>query len=148
MLIVSRVHLKALADLAEASFPAEACALLIGRRGPGLHYRITRVEPSRNQAADPGRGFEIDPGLRIGLQRELRRGLEQIVGVWHSHPNGRPEPSAADAAMIFEPDLCWLITAVEQGQALQTEAYVPAAGRGAGSRVADGFRRIELILAE
>jgi hypothetical protein len=36
------------------------------------------------------------------------------------------EPSAADAAMIYEPDLVWLITAVVAGQAVQTTAFIPA----------------------
>jgi proteasome lid subunit RPN8/RPN11 len=138
MLILAQAHLKTLTDMAEESFPAEACALLIGRRGLADHYRVHRIEPSPNVATDPRWRFEIDPGLQIGLARELRGGPDQIIGVWHSHPNGSHEPSATDAAMIFEPDLCWLITATLRGQALQTEAYAPAAG--------GGFRRLGLVV--
>lgn len=138
MLILALAHLKALTDLAEASFPLEACALLIGRRGLADHYLVSRVEPSPNVASDPARRFEIDPGLRVGLMRELRGGDLGVIGVWHSHVNGSPEPSATDAAMIYEPDLCWLITAVDQGQALATKAFLPAA--------AGGFRPLGLLI--
>jgi proteasome lid subunit RPN8/RPN11 len=129
MLWLTQEQAKRLVDAAEAAHPEEACALLIGRRGLGLNFRVARVEFSPNVAADKARRFEIDPGLRIGLERELRGQAEQVIGVWHSHPNGLAEPSATDAAMIYEPDLVWLITAVvpgvAAGQAIQTAAFVP-----------------------
>jgi proteasome lid subunit RPN8/RPN11 len=130
MLWLTLEQVKRLVDGAEAAHPEEACALLIGRRGLGLNFRVSRVEVSPNVAADKARRFEIDPGLRIGLERELRGQAEQVIGVWHSHPNGLAEPSAADAAMIYEPDLVWLITAVVAGQAVQTAAFIPQAGGG------------------
>ena len=131
MLWLTLEQTKRLVDAAEAAHPEEACALLIGRRGLGLNFRVSRVEISPNVAADRRRRFEVDPGLRIGLERELRGKADQVIGVWHSHPNGLAEPSAADAAMIYEPDLVWLITAVVAGQAIHTAAFIPQAGGAA-----------------
>jgi proteasome lid subunit RPN8/RPN11 len=122
--------LKRLVDLAESAYPDEACALLVGRRLLGDHYRVSRVEPARNVAPDPRRRFEVDRGLRIGLERELRGKPQQVIGAWHSHPDGPAAPSAVDAARIYEPELVWLITAVSGGQALQSAAFLPARGGG------------------
>jgi proteasome lid subunit RPN8/RPN11 len=143
MLWIASADLKKLVDLAEASYPDEACALLVGRRGIGGLYRVTRVEPALNVAADKRRRFEVDPGLRMGLERELRNGPEQVIGVWHSHPDGPPEPSAWDAQSILEPGLAWLITALSGGQALNSAAYVPVAV-GLFGVPGGGFRAIGL----
>jgi proteasome lid subunit RPN8/RPN11 len=151
MLWIAAKDLKRLVDLAEATYPEEACALLVGRRGVADSYRVTRVEPAANVAPDRGRRFEVDPGLRMGLERELRGGTEQVIGVWHSHPDGLPVPSAWDAGNIHEPRMAWLITAVAGGQALASAAFVPAAANffGAGAGDAGGaFRAITLRLGE
>jgi proteasome lid subunit RPN8/RPN11 len=123
MMVVAGSDLKRLLDAAEDIYPNEACALLVGRRYPGLSVHVTRVEISRNVADNPARRFEVDPGLRIGLERELRGGSLQVIGVWHSHPDGLPEPSATDRESVLEPHLFWLVTAVAAGQAAQTGVY-------------------------
>jgi proteasome lid subunit RPN8/RPN11 len=144
MLVLSSSLLKALIDRAEAEYPIEACALLIGRRRLSDHFLLTRVELSKNVAAEPKRRFEIDPGLRIGIERELRGKEEAVIGVWHSHPDAGPEPSAWDREMIFEPDLVWVITAVSQGQAVDTRAYLPRVSRTGAS----GFFPLSLAFAD
>ncbi|WCL53765.1 M67 family metallopeptidase [Gimibacter soli] len=100
--------LDALEALALEAAPHEACAMLLGTRD-----HIAGYVPSRNVTdADPARNFEIDPALLLRLHREAREGGPAIAGVWHSHPNGRPEPSDEDRARSVEPGWIWLITAV------------------------------------
>ncbi len=56
--------------------------------------------------------FMLDPRTHIRLQREAReRGLS-IVGFYHSHPTGSPQPSAFDAEMAW-PEQSYLIVALE-----------------------------------
>lgn len=117
---------------AAGAYPDEACALIVGTGDPPA---ITRLVPCANIAEDRRRRFEVDPAARIRLEIALRGTAERIVGVWHSHPNGRPEPSATDAAMIYEPDLIWLITAVAPPAQPVTRAFRP---HGAG------FQPVEL----
>ncbi len=136
MLVIGTPHLKSIVDAAEKAWPEEACGLLVGRTGPGAAWRIDRVEPAANVADDPRRRFEVDPGVRIGLERELRGADQAVVGVYHSHPGGPARPSATDRAMIFEPHLAWLITAVRGGQAVHTAAWMP---------IPDGFRPIPIV---
>ncbi len=121
----------ALADqllaLAEAAYPDEACALLVGQ---GEH--ITRIVPAENVAPDPRRHFEVDPATQIRLRRALREaaGLsaERLLGHWHSHPDGRAEPSATDAASAYEPELLWLISSVAAGKAMPPAAFAFQSG--------------------
>ncbi len=102
--------------LAREAFPYECCGLLIGVARPDRAdavTRVTRIAESRNLAA-PERmdRFEVDPALQFSLMRELRGTGETIVGVYHSHPNGRAAPSPRDREDARDPSLIWLVTAV------------------------------------
>lgn len=128
---LSQTQAAQLAALGEAAFPREACALLVGDRD----LRVTEIVPAANIATDPEREFELDPAVHIAVLRRLREeaGTNSVIGHWHSHPNGRDEPSAKDAAMVSDPGLVWLITAVHDGRAMPPRAFraVPQ-GKGFG----------------
>ncbi len=110
-----------------ARYPEEACGLLIGRREDDAVV-VTRVAPSPNLSPAPRTSFEIDARLRLDLMRALRSGPTAVVGLYHSHPDGDAVPSAADRARAWEPDLIWVIVALEQGRvaALAGHALDPA----------------------
>jgi proteasome lid subunit RPN8/RPN11 len=88
--------------------PEEACGLLVG-----AGEQVVRVEPAENVAEDRRRRFEVDPGLLLRLHRELRGGALSVLGVYHSHPDGLPEPSAVDLAKALDPALAWLIVGAD-----------------------------------
>jgi proteasome lid subunit RPN8/RPN11 len=103
---------------AERAYPEECCGLLIGRSLAADDLRVTNVAESANvSAANRRRRFEVDPAVRFALMRRLRGTAECIVGLYHSHPDGTAEPSAHDVAMAFEPELLWLIVAVDTAHA-------------------------------
>ena len=85
---------------------SEACGLLFGLDG-----RITRATVARNVAADPTSRFEIDPAHLFDAHRASRAGPDRLVGCWHSHPNGRGEPSRHDRAGVADESWLWLIVA-------------------------------------
>lgn len=123
---ISRDHLARIEALARAAFPYECCGLLIGAARNDSVVQVTRIAESRNLAAPEWHDrFEIDPALQFSLLRELRGAEESIVGVYHSHPNGRPSPSPRDLEDAHDPSLIWLIVAVREGQAepVTTRAY-------------------------
>ncbi len=124
---LSPAQLQVIERAAESAYPEEACGLLVGRAEPGGAWQVNAVEASANVAEPPRtRRFEVDPKLRLRLERALRDSPDSVMGVYHSHPNGRAEPSETDISMIFEPDMIWLITAVSEGRAGTTMAYKPA----------------------
>ncbi|WP_375382151.1 Mov34/MPN/PAD-1 family protein [uncultured Sphingomonas sp.] len=103
-----------------AGSPVEICGLLFGDDA-----RIVERRRCRNVAAEPAVAFEIDPAALLAAHRAMRRGGLRLVGCYHSHPSGTPEPSARDAAAAAPDGWFWLIAttravgawrAVERGQ--------------------------------
>jgi proteasome lid subunit RPN8/RPN11 len=95
-----------LLDMAAASPEQEGCGLLLGREG-----RVEQLVAARNVARDPARSFEIDPATLLAAHRNARGAGRQVIGHWHSHPNGRAEPSTRDAARATDNGQIWLIIA-------------------------------------
>ena len=94
--------LQAAADAA----PQEACGLLLGTEN-----QILAAVPTANVAADPACHFEIDPAALIAAHRAARGGGPQLIGWFHSHPNGLARPSATDAASAAHDGRVWAIVA-------------------------------------
>jgi proteasome lid subunit RPN8/RPN11 len=142
-LAVSAADLGRIEALARAALPHEACGLLVGllARPEDPAARVTRVVESANLAApEAGDRFEIDPKLQFALLRELRGTSEAIIGVYHSHPNGRSEPSPRDLADANDPDLVWLVTATPETGPATSRAFMLTPS-------ADGFREIPIETA-
>jgi proteasome lid subunit RPN8/RPN11 len=126
---LSRVLLWQIEARAETTYPEECCGLLVGSRSASS-ITINRAEISPNisgetQGVDTRRSFEVDPCLRLALMRELEGSDDTIIGLYHSHPDHPARPSQHDRDSIWEPELLWLITAVEEGQAGDTTAHIP-----------------------
>ena len=79
--------------LADSAYPLEACGLLLG-----VGDRITEARSCSNVHPEPTRHFEIDPQALIDAHRAERGGGPSVLGYFHSHPSGPPEPSATDRA--------------------------------------------------
>lgn len=140
MITMSAHMLRAIEAAAESAYPEECCGLLAGHRQPSDDLVITRVQPSPNVAGgDRRRRFEVDPQVRFDLMRAVEKGPDGIVGLYHSHPDHPAEPSAHDLSMVYEPDLVWLITAVEKGRAVGTTAHALSE---------DGSRFVEVKLKQ
>src|SRR5256885_11334251 len=95
MIVIARDLLRQIMDAAEAAYPAECCGLLVGTRTPNGVVEVTRVHASPNLGRQRDR-FEIDPRLWVDLSRALGKGPHRVVGLYHSHPDGPAQPSAAD----------------------------------------------------
>lgn len=95
-----------LLSAAAAAQPRECCGLLLGAPG-----RITRAVAAANVAADPTRSFEVDPAVLLATHRTSRDEGLRVLGHYHSHPNGRADPSPRDAARALADGQLWLIVA-------------------------------------
>jgi proteasome lid subunit RPN8/RPN11 len=91
---------------AQAAFPNEACGLLLGDEA-----NVKIAHPVANVASDPACHFEIAPAALIAAHKAERQGGPQIVGYFHSHPNGLARPSATDAASAARDGKVWAIAA-------------------------------------
>ena len=106
-LAATRLHLptalrRDLAGLVEASYPFEACGVMVGRADAEqvivegiFHARNLNVERARDR-------FLLDPQDFMAADRAARdQGLD-IVGIWHSHPDHPARPSITDLEAAWE----------------------------------------------
>lgn len=107
-LAVTSGALATLRKEASRAAPIEACGLLLGQGG-----LIETAQLCTNVAPDPARHFEIDPAALIAAIRAEREGGVQVIGYWHSHPNGLAEPSATDRKQASGDGRIWAIVAGE-----------------------------------
>ena len=91
---------------ATRAVPREACGLLLGHAD---HIQTATV--AANLHPTPESHFEIDPAALIAAHRAARSGGPQVLGYWHSHPNGLARPSATDAAQASGDGRIWAIVA-------------------------------------
>lgn len=104
---ISQDALAVMIAAARAGDPIEVCGLLLGA---GLH--IQRAVPAANVATNPARHFEIDPAALIAVHRAARDGFGlDVIGYFHSHPNGLARPSATDAQSAARDGRVWVIVA-------------------------------------
>ncbi|MFM5923251.1 MAG: M67 family metallopeptidase [Novosphingobium sp.] len=95
-----------LREEATRAHPLECCGLLLGRGA-----RIECAVPTRNVHPDPARHFEIDPVALIAAHKAARSGGPQVLGYYHSHPNGRAAPSDEDSRVRSGDGRFWAIIA-------------------------------------
>jgi proteasome lid subunit RPN8/RPN11 len=98
--------LATLVEEARLALPRECCGLLLGKGS-----RVALAQPAANVHPQPERHFEIDPKALIAAHRGARAGGLELLGYYHSHPNGRAEPSASDQAAASGDGLIWAIIA-------------------------------------
>jgi proteasome lid subunit RPN8/RPN11 len=90
---------------AAADAPLEACGLLAGKDG-----QVQKVFPMRNAARSAVR-FRLDPQEQFDIFSAMEeRGLE-LLGIYHSHPNGPPTPSPTDVAEATYPVVNLILSA-------------------------------------
>ena len=86
----------------------ECCGLLAGCDG-----LITRIFPAVNAAADTTRNYEIAPQELFALMRQIRSEGLELLGIYHSHPRGKSEPSPRDVDRGYYPAAAYFIVSAE-----------------------------------
>jgi proteasome lid subunit RPN8/RPN11 len=90
---------------ARAVAPAECCGLVGGR-----DERAETVYRLQNIAADPLTAYEGAPGELFAAQRAMRVRGEELIAIYHSHPQAQqPVPSATDVRLAFYPAAVYFI---------------------------------------
>ncbi len=82
----------------------ECCGMLAGRKGV-----ITHAFPATNVSVEPARNYEIAPKEIVRLMRDFRTAGLEFLGIYHSHPNGKNEPSARDIELAFYSEEAYFI---------------------------------------
>jgi len=94
--------------------PEEACGLLAGQI-KGELYQAMCVFPTTNLLHSTAR-FRIDPAEQLAAFNQMdAQGLE-MIGIYHSHPNGPDSPSPTDIAEAYYPEAVHLIWFRQNGE--------------------------------
>jgi [CysO sulfur-carrier protein]-S-L-cysteine hydrolase len=81
----------------------ECCGLLAGCNGV-----ITRIFPASNSLAS-ATAYEIAPKELFQNMREIRGAGLELMGIYHSHPNGDNKPSPRDIEQAYYPEVTYFI---------------------------------------
>jgi proteasome lid subunit RPN8/RPN11 len=82
----------------------ECCGMLAGHHGV-----ITHAFPATNVSVEPARNYEIAPKEIVRLMREFRTAGLEFLGIYHSHPTSKNEPSARDIELAYYSEEAYFI---------------------------------------
>lgn len=113
-------HMKA---IAVAGYPDEICGLLVGTNSSQgwvvqAVHQVTNINQER--AADR---FQLDPAGYQALDKALRGTGQEIIGVFHSHPDCPARPSPTDLLSAWE-GFMYPIISVCQGEVAEVNGWV------------------------
>jgi len=119
--------------IAIAGYPDEICGLLVGTSSPqgwvvqSVH-QVTNINEER--AADR---FQLDPAGYQAVDKILRGTGQEIIGVFHSHPDCPARPSPTDLQSAWE-GFIYPIISVCQGEVAEVNAWVLSQDVAEGGR--------------
>lgn len=111
-------------DHARQDCPRECCGLLAGREGV-----ITHAFPATNVASNPATSYEIAPEEIFRCMREMRAARLELLGIYHSHPNGKNDPSPRDIELAYYPEAAYFIISPLAGSTRPARAFSILDGR-------------------
>ncbi|HZD30968.1 MAG TPA: M67 family metallopeptidase [Candidatus Angelobacter sp.] len=124
MLKLRQAEYDAIRRHGEETYPHECCGVLLGTRTSDTREVLAAVPCDNARTDTPQTRYSIDPRELVRVQREAReRGLD-IVGFYHSHPDHPARWSVTDLQEAHWIGCSYVITAVENGKAAQTNSFV------------------------
>ncbi len=123
MLKLTQTDYDALRTHGEETYPHECCGILLGHAGEGNEVvEIMRAGNTRTDSAH--NRYHIAPQELIAAQRTGRKKGLDIVGFYHSHPDHPAQWSTTDFAEAHWYGCSYVITAIAQGKAEVTNAFL------------------------
>ena len=104
-------------DHAQRELPDECCGVLLGKNS------IVRIVPMKSTPAAPDSYF-MDPEQQVAVFTEMESRGEKLIGIYHSHPEGPPEPSGMDLQLAFHPEAVYFIISLEDKDRPEIKAFV------------------------
>jgi proteasome lid subunit RPN8/RPN11 len=104
-------------------YPHEACGLLAGRDD-----RVEKVFCLINADSSPV-SYHLDPAEQFRVMKEMRRDGQRMAGIFHSHPQSPPYPSARDVSLAFYSDAVYVIVGMLDRDRPEVRAFEIVDGR-------------------
>jgi proteasome lid subunit RPN8/RPN11 len=112
----------------EETYPHECCGVLLCAAGsPGDARAVVAATRAGNTRTDSAHNrYQIAPVELVKIEREARRQGLEIAGFYHSHPDHPAQWSATDLAEAHWLGSSYVITAVANGKAADTNSFLLA----------------------
>ena len=124
MLKLSESIYNAMRKHGEETYPHECCGVLLGRSQDDVNTVEDAVRAGNTRTDSAHNRYHIAPQELVKIQRQGReRGLD-IVGFYHSHPDHPAQWSKTDFAEAHWLGCSYVITAVVNGVAQQTNSFL------------------------
>lgn len=93
----------------DSNLPEEACGLVGGVKLPGLpEWRAHTVYPVENILHSPSR-YRMDGRRQLAAFEQMDQADEDLIAIFHSHPNGPGFPSPADISEAYYPEAIQIV---------------------------------------
>jgi len=117
MLQIPRNIQQAVFAHAQSGFPLEVCGILGGSGGAvKSHHPMTNTDGSNEH-------FMMDPKEQFAVVKALRASGEEMVAIYHSHPETPARPSEEDIRLALTPNVCHLIVSLEEREGPVAKAF-------------------------
>jgi len=118
--IIAEEKLEAIFEHARKAYPHECFGFLVGSfSGEG---EVKDVYPAKNLMGRAHDRYEMDPQDYLRLEEEIAGSGLEIVGFYHSHPDGQPRPSPFDLEQAWE-EYFYLIVSVRDGEEVEARLW-------------------------
>ncbi len=103
ILQISQKNIREMIQHVQMNLPEEACGLLAGKAG-----LVKKVIPVTNQARSAVR-FYMEPVELLNALTWIDETNSELLGIFHSHPNGPAAPSETDIKEFLYPGTATVI---------------------------------------
>ncbi|MDD5424177.1 MAG: M67 family metallopeptidase [Candidatus Omnitrophica bacterium] len=118
---LKRSDLEDIIGHARKAFPGEACGFLAGKEN-----MVSKVYRMVN-AGQGTMSYSVSIKDQLEATRRMRAEGDDMIGIYHSHPDSRPYPSSKDIRMALHPGCSYLIISL-MGGAPEVRSFRIAAG--------------------
>ncbi len=111
---------------AASTYPEECCGLLIGKFEENSTCKLVNsCKRMQNAFQEKERyhRYTIDPTLFIQAENEAASLSEEIVGIYHSHPDAPAKPSIFDLKHAW-PTFSYVVIEVRKTKTVDTQSWV------------------------
>ncbi len=105
---LSHQQMRELAQLALDRKPYEVCGLIVG-----IGYEAKQIIPIDNISENPALHYQMEPTQLLQALKSIDEQEQQLLAIFHSHPNSDPIPSPTDVAEWQYPKAIQLIISLK-----------------------------------
>lgn len=124
--IIGRGSMDSIYSHASSTFPEECCGLLFGVfEEKDSVKRVNSSTQMKNVFEEKERyhRYTIDPKKFLTEEIDAQNRGEEIVGIYHSHPNAPAKPSQYDQSHAW-PTLSYIVVEVREAKPLNVASWI------------------------